>query len=134
MLGRRLVLLVLTALPLLCAPAAHAEDAIAYTPPDFLSATPPLAAFDASRAWRLDLGEALQLAVKQNLGVTLERYTVRETALGVTVASGLFEPTLDASYAHGSFRTPPSSAQEGMPGEILELADDRWRVSLGERL
>jgi outer membrane protein TolC len=122
---------------LLFASSPRAEDsvAIAYTPPDFLSATPPLpSTFDASAAWRLDLGEALQLAVRQNLGVSLERKSVRIAELGVTVASGLFEPTLDASYVHGSSRTPPATSQEGMPGEILELADDRWRLSLGQRL
>jgi outer membrane protein TolC len=133
--SRRAVLLTLTATAALRATAARADDAIAYTPPDFLSATPPLpTAFDTSAAWRLDLGEALQLAVKQNLGVTLERHTLRESELGITVARGLFEPTLDASYVHGSSRTPPASAQEGMAGDILELADDRWRVSLGQRL
>jgi outer membrane protein len=129
MVGRRFAFCVIV---MLSAPA-HAEDA--YVPPDFLSATPPLpSTIDASAAWRLDLHEALQLAVKQNLGVTLERKSVRVAELGITVSRGLFEPTLDAQYIHGSSRTPPSTSQEGMPGEILEFVDDRWRVSLAQRL
>ncbi len=131
---RRSVLLLALALAL---PAsAYADDAAtAYTPPDFLSETPPLPNdADAAAAWRLDLGEALQVAVRQNLGVSLERSATRVADLGVTVAGGLFEPTLDASYIHGSSRTPPATSQEGMPGEILELSDDRWSVSLGQRL
>jgi len=131
--GRRLV----PWLVLLIPAVAHAEDAplAAYTPPDFLSATPPLpTTIDATTVWRLDLDEALQLAVRQNLGVTLERKSVRISQLGVTVANGLFEPTVAASYAHGSSRTPPASSTEGMSGEILEFVNDAWRVSLGQRL
>jgi outer membrane protein len=120
---------------LLTSSTALAQDAAAYTPPEFLSATPPLpATIDASTAWRLDLGEALQVAVKQNLGVTLERKNVEIAGLAVTVARGMFEPTLDAAYVHGSFRTPPLTAQEGMPGEIFRSVDDRWRIALGQRL
>ena len=114
--------------------SAQAQEA-PYVPPDFLSATPPLpSTFDGSAALRMDLTEALQLAVKQNLGVTLERRSLRVAELGITVADGLFEPRLDAQYVHGSSRTPPQSAQEGMPGEILSFTDDRWSVSLGQRL
>jgi outer membrane protein TolC len=131
MAGRRFGFLLLM---MLSAPV-HAEDAAAYVPPDFLSATPPLpSTIDASAVWRLDLQEALQLAVNHNLGVSLERKSVRVSTLGVTVAEGLFEPTLDATYVHGSSRIPPTTSQEGMPGEILELTDDRWRVSLAQRL
>jgi outer membrane protein TolC len=114
---------------------AHADEAAAYAPPEFLSATPPLpSSFDATSAWRLDLGEALQVAVRQNLGVMLERKSLQISKLGITVASGLFEPTLSASYVHGSARTPPITLQEGEPGEILEFVDDTWRLSLGQRL
>jgi outer membrane protein TolC len=104
--GGRLVFALVALLPA----TSLADDAVAYTPPDFLSATPPLpSTIDASTAWRLDLGEALQLAVKQNLGVTLERKNVRVAELGVDVARGLVEPTVDASYVHGSSRIPPTT-------------------------
>ena len=54
--------------------------------------------------------------------------------LGITVANGLFEPSVAASYVHGNARTPPETSTEGMPGEILEFINDAWRVSLGQRL
>lgn len=131
--GGRLLLSVAVALVL--PTAARADDPVAYVPPDFLSATPPLPqTIDASSVWRLDLREALQLAVKQNLGVTLVRKSVRIAQLGVDVAGGLFEPTLDASYGHGSFRTPPTMSTEGMAGEIVSDFSDRWMLSVAERL
>jgi outer membrane protein len=132
MLGRRSVVsLALVTL----ASSAHAQQAGAYTPPEFLSATPPLpSTFDASAAWRLDLAEALQVAVKQNLGIVLERKNVDIARLGVTVGRGLFEPTLDASYVHSNFRSPPLTMQEGMAGDIFRSVDDRWRLALGQRL
>lgn len=136
MLRRRLVVSCLVALGSVS--TARADDgpaAVAYEPPEFLHATPPLpSGYDANTAWRLDLGEALQLAVKQNLGVTLERKAARIAELGITVAGGLFESTLDASYVHGSSRTPPATSQEGAAGEILSFTDDTWRISLGQRL
>jgi outer membrane protein TolC len=130
--GGRFGLLILASL----LPATtFAEDVVAYSPPDFLRATPPLpSTIDASAAWQLDLGEALQLAVKQNLGVTLERKNVSVAALGIDVAGGLFEPTLDATYMHGSFRTPPSMSTMGMAGEIVTDVNDRWSLSVGQRL
>lgn len=133
--GRRVLLSSLVLL--VCTSSVHADEpeVVAYTPPDFLTATPPLpSTFDASAAWQLDLGDAIQLAVKQNLGVSLERGSVQIAGLGIDVAGGLFEPTLEASYVHGSSRTPPSTLQEGMPGEIFEFVSDRWRLGFSQRV
>ncbi|HUS32707.1 MAG TPA: TolC family protein [Kofleriaceae bacterium] len=134
MLGRWLAVLSLVT----AASSARADDAAPaapYVPPDFLSATPPLPdTVDAANTLRLDLPQALQMAVRQNLGVTLERRETHIAELGVDVARGLFEPEVDATYAHGSSRTPPSSAQEGMAGEILRFTDDRWDLSINQRL
>ena len=118
----------------LSASVARADDT-AYVPPDFLQATPPLPENrDPATAWRLDLAEALRVAVRQNLGVVLERQSSRIAELGITVADGIFEPTLEAGYIHGSSQAPPSSAQEGMPGQLLKFQEDRWNISLGKRL
>lgn len=130
MLGRCLALVSVLA----ASTVARADDA-PYVPPDFLSQTPPLPeSADAANALRLDLADALQLAVHQNLGVTLERRNAQISALEIDVARGTFEPELDASYVHGSSRTPPSSAQEGMAGQILKFSDDQWNVGLRQRL
>jgi outer membrane protein TolC len=131
--GGRLVLSVVVVV--LLPAAARAEDAVAYVPPDFLSVTPPLPeTIDTSSVWRLDLRETLQLAVKQNLGVTLERHSVRIAQLGVDVAGGLFEPTLAASYGHDAFRTPPTMSTQGLAGEIVNDFSDGWTASIGQRL
>src|SRR5262245_41134180 len=130
MLRRWIALLV----PALAVSPARADDA-PYVPPDFLSATPELPeGHDSSNTWRLDLAAALQLAVRQNLGVALERSDTRIAALEVDVAGGLFEPSFDASYSHDSSRIPPNTSQEGSAGEILRLRNDRWDVSLSQRL
>src|SRR5882672_2677517 len=74
---------------------AWADDETAYEPPDFMKEPPPLpAGVDASKVWRLDLAEALRLAVHHNLGIAIERQSVQIAHLGVTVSGGAFEPLL----------------------------------------
>jgi len=124
---------------LLCAPALADEPAPAiaetYVPPDFMTQVPPLpAGIDASAAWRLDLAEALKIALHDNLGIAVERESVRAASLGITVANGEFEPTLNAGYTHSSSRTPPATVQEGMAGAIVTFDTDDWRMSLAQRL
>jgi outer membrane protein TolC len=117
---------------LLLAAPAFAEP---YTPPDFMNQPPPLPeAFAKADVWRLDLAEALRLALHDNLGIVVERESVRAASLGITVADGEFEPTLTAGYSHGSSRTPPATVQEGGAGEILTFDTDDWRMSLAQRL
>src|SRR5688572_20936020 len=72
-----------------------------YVPPDFLSVTPRLPAGQDANVWRLELSEALRLAVRQNLGIALERKEVQIAAHAVEVARGAFEPTVTAGYGHG---------------------------------
>jgi outer membrane protein TolC len=105
----------------------------AYVPPDFLSVTPELPPGQDGNVWRLALAEALQLAVRQNLGIALERREVQIAAHGVDVARGAFEPTVTADYRHGDTDSPPASVQEGAPGEIFTLVDDGWHVGIGQR-
>lgn len=114
---------------------ARADDPAAYRTPDFMAALPPLPPADAGHAvWKLDLAQALQVAIHQNLGVVLERESVRAAGLGVTVAKGPFEPLVTATVDHISADTPPSTAQAGMPGQILNSTEEDWRVSLLDKL
>lgn len=109
-------------------------DSGPYVPPDFLSQTPRLPAGQDADAWRLELSEALRIAVRQNLGIALERHEVRIAARAIDVARGAFEPVVAASYRHGDADSPPASSVEGEPGEIFRLVDDHWRVAIGQRL
>lgn len=78
----------------LASAAAHADDE-PYEPRDFMKELPPLpAGVDTSAVWRLDLAEALRLAVHHNLGLAVERQSVQIARLGVTAARGAFEPAL----------------------------------------
>ncbi len=106
-----------------------------YVAPDFLSATPPLpTSLDGPTTWRLSLTEAVQIAVRQNLDVVLERKAVEAAGLGVTIAGGGFEPTVSAGYRHSDNRIPPASAQEGVADQIFKAVDDSWRISINQRL
>jgi len=100
-----------------------------------MTALPPLPAhIDPASAWRLDLPEALRIALHQNLTVVVEREQVAVAHLGIDVAGGTFEPLVTAGYTHTSSGTPPSVLQTGMTGPILTFVDDSWRASVSERL
>jgi outer membrane protein TolC len=114
---------------------ARADEEAPYEPPDFMKEAPPLpATADARTVWRLDLSEALRLAVRQNLGVALEWQSLQIARLGVGVARGRFEPLLTASVDHGRSDSPPITSQQGGADEILTLVNQDWRLSLAQRL
>lgn len=116
------------------ATSARADDA-PYTPPAFLSVTPALpAGLVGEAAWRLDLAETLRIALRQNLEVVIERKAVNIARLGVDIAAGAFETTVVAGYAHSDSDSPPSTSQEGLPGEILNFVTDEWRLGISKRL
>lgn len=116
-------------------PAPQPAIAEAYVPPDFMKQAPPLPpAVDATTAWRLDLAGALQIALRDNLNIAVERESVVAASLGITVAAGPFEPQVRGGYTHTSARQPPATAQEGMSGGIVTFDSDDWRLSLSQRL
>jgi outer membrane protein TolC len=121
------------ALVLLAAAPAVADDT--YAPPDFMNQPPPLPqAFDAGAAWRLDLAEALKVALHDNLGIAVERENVVAASLGITVAGGEFEPTVTSGFSYSNSRQPPLTVQEGMSGAIVSLDSDDFQLSLRQRL
>src|SRR5262245_40914535 len=114
--------------------AARGDEA-PYEPPDFMKEAPPLPASAAGReVWRLDLAEALRLAVRQNLGIAIERQAVQIARLGVGVARRGFEPVVTASYGHDRADSPPLTSQQGGAGTNVTSTDDTWRLSIGQRL
>jgi outer membrane protein TolC len=113
--------------------AAHADEP--YEPPDFMKELPPLpAGVDASAVWRLDLAEALRLAVHHNLGLAVERQSVQIAGLGITLAHAAFEPALSLSADHARSDSPPLTAQAGVPGTIVITTSEDWTLSLTQRL
>jgi len=123
------------ALAVLAISSRASADEPAYVPPDFMMATPPLpVGVDPQSAWRLDLAEALKTAIHQNLGVVIERESVAISRLSIETASGIFEPLLQASYAHSSADQPPVTLQAGAANQILTTTDDNWQLTLTQRL
>ena len=126
----------------LLAASAWADDASpkpaiadTYAPPDFMKQSPPLPpTIDAANAWRLDLAGALQIALRDNLNIAVERETVAAASLGITVAAGPFEPLVRGGYTHTSSQQPPATAQEGMSGGIVTFDTDQWQLALSQRL
>jgi outer membrane protein TolC len=112
---------------------ARGDDA-PYVPPDFVTSAPHLpAGVDPATAWRLDLAEALQIAMRRNLNIVIERQSVRTTALAITVAGGPFEPTLGAAYLHTHQTTPPTSLQQGMIGQLFNYVEDDWSLTVAQK-
>ena len=118
----------------LASPAVRADEDRSYALPDFLAKPPPLPAGQAGAVWRLDLTEALRIAVHENSGIALERSSLRISKLNTTVAAGIFEPVLQAGLSHASTNTPPLTVQQGMAGAIVNDKTDAWQVSLSDRL
>ena len=133
----RLVLIIMIVITTLTALTAisRAEDK-PYVPPDFLQSPPALPpGYDAASVWRLDLPEALAIAMKHNLGISLARQNVEIARLGAASAkASMYEPTITADYSHGSSTTPPPTAQAGAPGTAITGTNDSWDLTLGQRL
>jgi len=114
--------------------AARADEP-AYVPPEFMATLPPLPErARGGEPWRMDLAEALQIALHENLGIVLERAQVDVARLGIDVARGEFEPTVSASADHGRSDSPPVTVQEGGAGSILSFINDDWSLSIAQRI
>ena len=110
-------------------------DGDAYVPPDFMTALPPLpASVEAAKVWRLSLSEAISVALHQNLGIVFERQQVEVAKLGITVATGAFEPVLSAQLDHNRSDSPPVTVQEGSANQNISFVTDDWRITLSDRL
>ena len=130
------LLFAIMAIIIALAATGRAEDDSPYTPPEFLASPPALPpGYDGPSAWRLDLAEAITIAMKQNLGISLARENVELARLGVASAkASMYEPTISAGYSHGSSTTPPATAQAGAPGSTITGTTDSWDLSINQRL
>ncbi len=122
----------LVVLSLLVATVAHAGDA--YVPPDFLTQPPTLPAdYEGQSVLKMDLDDALMIALRQNLDLAVDRKQLQATKLSEQVAN-IYEPTLSVDYSHGALNQPPPTIQAGMPGSIITSHTDGWDASISQKL
>ncbi|MDX2056126.1 MAG: TolC family protein [Polyangiaceae bacterium] len=101
-----------------------------YTPPAFISEPTELPSVAApASAWRLRKSDVIQATLRNNLGIQLERESVRSGTYSEQAASGTFEPSISASYRHRDSDSPPSNTQEGTAGQIINNIDNSWNIS-----
>jgi outer membrane protein TolC len=74
----------------------------AYSPPDSLAQAPTLPeGYDAAQALRLDLSTTLQMAMRHNLGIAVEREELKASELTARTAGwSLYEPTITGGWTH----------------------------------
>jgi outer membrane protein TolC len=109
-----------------------------YRVPDELTQQPQLPeAMQARPARVLSLSEAIQVAVQQNLGITLyrEQYVAARRLIDVQWGKS-FEPVLHASYSASEITTPPqlSLLQNGDNAVVLNTKGGNWYVGVSQTL
>jgi hypothetical protein len=115
---------------------ARAQDA--YRVPDELTRQPQLPEGMQARPARvLSLSEAIQVAVQQNLGITLyrEQYVAARRLIDAQWGKS-FEPVVHASYSATEITTPPqlSLLQNGDNAVVLNTKGGNWYVGVSQTL
>lgn len=106
-----------------------------YVPPPFLAEPPALPPGAGDHVLRLDLAGAIEVALRQNLGIAIKRSTVRSTRLTVAQAIwSMYEPVLNLSYGRSSSDQPPTTLQAGQPGSLINATSDTATASIAQRL
>jgi outer membrane protein TolC len=109
-----------------------------YRVPDELTQQPQLPeAMQARPARVLSLSEAIQIAVQQNLGITLtrEQYVAARRQIDAQWGRS-FEPVVHASYSASEVTTPPqlSLLQNGDNAVVLNTKAGNWYVGVSQTL
>ena len=116
----------------------HARGQEPYQVPEELRRRPELPeAMDPRSARPLGLAEAIQIAVRQNLGIVLSREWAAATDEGIALAWGKsFEPIVNASLALGNASAPPpiSLLSNGDSAVQLNTVTNNWNVGVFQRL
>lgn len=115
--------------------AARAADApivdAPYEPPEFLAKPPALPpGYDESRALRLDLPQALMIAMQRNLNLSLQRKNLRSSDLSAEAAHAEYEPTVTVNVNHngaGSDGVDLSANQKLPTGATVSLGMNNQR-------
>ncbi len=102
-----------------------------YQPPEFISA--PLEHPDVASGtdgWTLALSEALSLAARNNLGIVLERETLKIAELQIDLAEARFEPSVSGAYGRTNTERFAATLTEGPLGSIVTDKTHVWRVGV----
>ncbi len=134
--GRGLLLASAVLGGVLGARSARAQDA--YRVPDELTQAPQLPeAMRTDPPRVLSLSDALQIAVQQNLGITLyrEQYVAARRFIDVQWGRS-FEPVLHANYTASETTTPPtlSLLQNGDQALVLNTQGSTWSFGVSQTL
>lgn len=117
------------------APAAAALEETAYVPTAFVRAAPLWPRRDeALQARHMSLQDAIALSVQNNLGISLRRQQLAIDRHGLRAARGRFEPALGVRLRHTDTDSPPTTLQEGMPGQVQTVVTDSWSLSYSQPL
>jgi outer membrane protein len=77
----------------------------------------------------LSLDEAIEIALRRNLGLEVERYTRQETRLGIQQAMGIYDFNLGATFRLSHDETPAASQLTGAAVEKLDIQNGSLGVS-----
>jgi outer membrane protein TolC len=115
--------------------AARGDDDPPYVPPPFLTSPPALPPGSGDKVLPLDLAGAIEIALRQNLGIVVSRSQVQLARLGVAQQIwSAYEPRLSLGYGHSSSEQPPATLQAGQPGSIITQHSDSWNASVSQNL
>lgn len=80
----------------------------------------------------LSLHEAIQIAVKNNLGIKLQNTRVAIASANLRASRGIFEPTLSATVDHSDALSPPATTLDGMAGDVFSSVSQRWTIGIDQ--
>jgi outer membrane protein TolC len=115
--------------------AARGDDDPPYAPPPFLTSPPALPPGSGDKVLQLDLAGAIEIALRQNLGIVVSRSQLQVAKLGVAQQIwSAYEPKLSLGYGHSASEQPPATLQAGQPGSIITQSSDSWTASVSQNL
>jgi outer membrane protein TolC len=116
-------------------PPEEAQAAESYVLPEYIRKPPAVPSQFSHRPRReISRHEAIELALRNNLGLELSREAVRKSDYLRRASYGAFEPLLQLSASRTKQQSPPATAQEGHAGQVLPVTSDLWMGSLTQTL
>lgn len=115
--------------------AARADADPPYVPPPFLASPPALPPGSGDKVLQLDLAGAIEIALRQNLGIATSRSSLELARLGVAQQIwSAYEPKLSLGYGHSASDQPPATLQAGQPGSVITQSNDSWNTQVTQNL